>query len=88
MTVSNLSSEFERTITFQLISLSDVIVICLPLILREHIAKLGIFENNGLTIGEQKNAIEKFYTLLLTEFRDMLEMMKNTRFMIYYYSLQ
>ena len=36
-----------------------------------HIAKSGIFENNGLTMGEQKNAIEKFYTLLLTEFRDM-----------------
>ena len=37
----------------------------------KHITKLGIFKNNGLTIGEQKNAIEKFYTLLLTEFRDM-----------------
>ena len=37
-----------------------------------HIGKSGIFENNGLTIGEQKNAIEKFYTLLLTEFCDMI----------------
>ena len=29
-------------------------------------------ENNGLTIGEQKNAIQNFYNPLLTEFRDML----------------
>ena len=33
--------------------------------------KLAIFENNRLTIGEQKNAIQNFYNLLLTEFRDM-----------------
>ena len=33
---------------------------------QKHIVKSGIFENNGLTIGEKKNAIEKFYTLLLT----------------------
>ena len=38
----------------------------------DRIAKSGIFENDGLTIGEQKNAIEKLYTLLLTEFCDML----------------
>ena len=36
-----------------------------------HIAKLVIFENNGLTIGEQKNAIQNFYNPLLTEFRHM-----------------
>ena len=30
-----------------------------------------IHENNGLTIGEQKNAIQNFYNPLLTEFRDM-----------------
>ena len=35
----------------------------------EHIAKSAIIENNSLTIGEQKNAIENFYNLLLTEFR-------------------
>ena len=37
----------------------------------EHIAKLAIFKNNRLTIGEQKNAIQNFYNLLLTEFRLM-----------------
>ena len=37
----------------------------------QNIAKSGIFENIGLTIGEQENAIQKFYTLLLTEFPDM-----------------
>ena len=31
-----------------------------------HIAKLATFENNRLTIEEQKNAIENFKTLLLT----------------------
>ena len=35
----------------------------------QHIAKLAIFENNRLTIGEQKNAIENFYHLLLSEIR-------------------
>ena len=44
-----------------------------------HIAKSGIIENNGLTIGEQKNAIEKFYTLLLTEYRDMYWCQKYSR---------
>ena len=34
-----------------------------------HIAKFIIFENNMLTIGEQKNAIHNFYNLLLKEFR-------------------
>ena len=29
-----------------------------------------IHENNGLTIGEQKNAIQNFYNPLLTEFHD------------------
>ena len=37
----------------------------------EHNAKLAIHENNGLTIGEQKNPIQNFYNPLLTEFRDM-----------------
>ena len=36
-----------------------------------HIAKSAIFENNRLTIGQQKNAIQNFYNLLLTEFRLM-----------------
>ena len=36
-----------------------------------HNAKLAIHGNNGLTIGEQKNAIQNFYNPLLTEFRDM-----------------
>ena len=36
-----------------------------------HNAKSAIHENNGLTIGEQKNGIRNFYNLLLTEFRDM-----------------
>ena len=35
-------------------------------------AEIGIFENNRLAIGEQKNAIENFYALLLTEFRHMV----------------
>ena len=35
------------------------------------IAKSAIVENNSLTMGEQKNAIENFYYLLLTEFRHM-----------------
>ena len=35
----------------------------------KHIAKSVIFENNRLTMGEQKNAILNFYNLLLTEFR-------------------
>ena len=29
-------------------------------------------ENNRLTIGEQKNAIQNIYNLLLTEFRHMV----------------
>ena len=37
-----------------------------------HKSKSVIFENNGLTIGEQKNAIKNFYNLLLTDFRHML----------------
>ena len=37
-----------------------------------HIAKLVIFENNGLTIGVYLNAIENLYALLLTEFRHRL----------------
>ena len=37
-----------------------------------HIAKSVIFENNRLTIGEQKNAIQNFYNLLLIEFRVMM----------------
>ena len=35
---------------------------------RVHIAKLAIFENNRLTIGEQKNAIQNMYNQMLTEF--------------------
>ena len=38
------------------------------LILAYHIAKLAKFQNNGLTIREQKNGIENFYNLLLTEY--------------------
>ena len=37
-----------------------------------HNAKLAIHENNRLTMGEQKNAIQNVYTLLLTEFRHMV----------------
>ena len=33
-----------------------------------YIANLLIFENNKLTIGEEKNAIENFYNLFLPEF--------------------
>ena len=36
-----------------------------------HNAKLAIHENNRLTIGEQKNAIQNYYNLLLTEFPHM-----------------
>ena len=36
-----------------------------------HNAKWAIHGNSGLTIGEQKNAIQNFYNPLLTEFRDM-----------------
>ena len=36
------------------------------------IAKTAIFDNNRLTIGEQKNAIENVYKLLLIEFRYMV----------------
>ena len=37
----------------------------------KHIAKLAIFENNRLTIGEQKNTIQNFYNILLMEFHLM-----------------
>ena len=37
----------------------------------DHNAKWTIQKNNSITIGEQKNAIQNFYTLLLTEFRHM-----------------
>ena len=43
------------------------------------IAKLVIFENNRLTIGEQKNAIQNFYNPLLTEFRLMESLVLHTR---------
>ena len=36
-----------------------------------HNARLVIYENNGLTIGEQKNAIQNCYNPLLTEFCDV-----------------
>ena len=36
-----------------------------------HNAKLAIHGNNGLTIGEQQNAIQNFYNPLLTAFRHM-----------------
>ena len=36
-----------------------------------HHAKSMIHENNGLTIGEQKNTIQNFYNPLLAELRDM-----------------
>ena len=37
----------------------------------QHNAKSAIHENHGLTIGEQKNAIQNFYNPLLIEFRHM-----------------
>ena len=37
----------------------------------DHIAKSAIVEYNSLTVGEQKNAIQNFYNLLLTEFHHM-----------------
>ena len=39
---------------------------------KAHNAKYAIRENNGLTIGEQKNASQYFENTLLTEFHDML----------------
>ena len=43
-----------------------------PFALLVHNAKKAIHENNGLSIGEQKNAIQNLYNPLLTEFLDML----------------
>ena len=34
-------------------------------------AKSAIVDNNRITIGEQRNAIQSVYNLLPTEFRDM-----------------
>ena len=44
---------------------SNVLIACRG---NYHIAKLVIFENNGLTIGEQKNAIQNFYNPLVQNF--------------------
>ena len=45
--------------------------------------KSAKFENNGLTIVEQKNVIENSYNLLLTEFRrTKLETFKGKCFMV------
>ena len=57
-------------------SLVDKIGVCCPNIMggdeQLHSAKQAIHENNGLTIGEQKNTIQNFYNPLLTEFYDMI----------------
>ena len=55
-----------------LLVFTDVLFGSVPLFLgRKTYREIGDIENNRLTIGEQKNAIENVYNLLLTEFRHM-----------------